>query len=110
MLRLAALRKQYWLKRLFNAKRATALITLKSRLKKEGFDIEYQPDTSSVEYKVGAEVWIPLVGPDSIFDLARKINEEVAKQFGLIAVGRAPVMLENALYFAVCCFRREPLG
>lgn len=94
--------------------RDRAIRTLKSRLAAEGYDVHYPPDTSSEGYRVGAEIWIPLpnwgAGKSSYhIDKIRAMSEEVAKQFGLTAVGGGPIALENALVFVCCGFRRTPL-
>ena len=97
-------------------KRDQAIKALKAELKKQGFDIDYPPDESTTEYKMGAEIWVPMPKKATIEDLAnnsdkiRAINEKIAGQFDLISVRRGPVSLENALYFVCCGFIRKPLA
>lgn len=101
---------------LLGDKRNRAINALKIELKRAGFDTDYPPNESSTEYKVGAEIWVPM--PEkatteelkSNFDKIRAMTEKIATQFGLIAVGRGPVLLENALYFICCGFRRKPFA
>ncbi len=101
----------YWL----FGKRNRAISALKTELKKEDFGVKYPPDESTIEYKVGAEIWVPMPEKATAEDRTnnlnriRAINEKIAILFGLVAVGRGPVLLENALYFACCGFRRKPL-
>lgn len=96
-----------------NGKRIKAIKALKVELNKQGFITDYPPDTSSEEYKVGVEIWVPM--PALFTDMDRNrdsskiraVNERVAKEFNLASVGKGPVVLENALYFVCCGFRRE---
>lgn len=92
--------------------RNKAIRALKVELNKQGFETDYPPDVSSMEYKLGAEIWVPMPGKFTAEDRAKncnkiqKITERIAGQFGLNAIGISPVMLENALYFVCCGFRK----
>ncbi|MDO8575024.1 MAG: hypothetical protein Q7R61_01990 [bacterium] len=99
----------------FGIGRDQGIKALKKELKKQGFEVDYPPDMSTVEYEVGAEIWVPMPEKATFeemtnnFNKIRAITEKIAGQFGLTAVWGGPVSLENALYFICCGFRRKPI-
>ena len=96
----------------FGIGRNLGIKALKKELKKQGFDVDYPPNMSTIEYEIGAEIWVPISEGTLAenFNKIRATVEKIAEQRGLIGVESGPVSLENALYFICCGFRRKPLA